>query len=152
MIKLGETDLLQCCGSTAWAREMAVHSFPNPKEVFATGDSIWWSLSPVDWKEAFRAHPKIGERAMHDWSREEQSAARHASEELHAELRELNRLYEDRFGYIFIICANGRNAASILDSLRARLNRDPDLELKTAAEEQLQITHLRLKRLLAPYK
>lgn len=152
MIRLSESDLLQCCGSTRWAREMAGHSFPNPKEVFATGDSIWWSLEPQDWKEAFSAHPKIGERATHDWSREEQAAARHASEETQAQLHELNRLYEDRFGYIFIMCANGRSAGSILESLRARLNHDPDLELKTAAEEHLQITHLRLKRLLAPYR
>jgi OHCU decarboxylase len=150
MIRIKESDLLLCCGSTAWAREMAAHSFPNPKEVFATGDSIWWSLRPEDWREAFRAHPKIGERSSHQWSREEQASARHASEATLNELRELNKAYEARFGYIFIINANGRGAHSILDALKARMGNSPDVEIRIAAEQQLEITHLRLKRILLP--
>jgi OHCU decarboxylase len=152
MIKLKESELLLCCGSTAWAKEMAAHSFPNPKEVFATGDSIWWSLPPQDWREAFAAHPKIGERANHPWSRDEQAAAQHASDATMAALKELNHDYEQRFGYIFIVCANGRNAHSILEELRARIVHDLDVEIRVAAEQQLQITHLRLKRILTPYK
>jgi OHCU decarboxylase len=150
MIRIKESDLLLCCGSTAWAREMAAHSFPNPKEVFATGDSIWWSLRPEDWKEAFGAHPKIGERASHQWSREEQATARHASEATMNELRDLNKAYEERFGYIFIIFANGRGAHSILEALRVRINNPPEVEIRIAAEQQLEITHHRLKRILSP--
>jgi OHCU decarboxylase len=150
MIRIKESDLLLCCGSTAWARQMAAHSFPNPKEVFATGDSIWWSLTPEDWQEAFRAHPRIGDRGTHPWSREEQAAARHASDATLNELRELNQAYEDRFGYIFIIYANGRSAHSILEALRARLAHSPETEIRIAAGQQLEITHLRLKRLLNP--
>jgi 2-oxo-4-hydroxy-4-carboxy-5-ureidoimidazoline decarboxylase len=148
MIRIKESDLLLCCGSTAWAREMAAHSFPNAKEVFATGDSIWWSLTPDDWREAFRAHPKIGDRATHQWSREEQASARHATDATLAELRELNQVYEERFGYIFIICANGRSVHSILEALKARLRNTPEVEIKIAAGQQLEITHLRLKRLI----
>jgi OHCU decarboxylase len=150
MIRIKESDLLLCCGSTAWARQMAAHSFPNPKEVFATGDSIWWSLGQDDWREAFRAHPKIGDRSNHPWSRDEQAAARHASEATLHELKELNRAYEERFGYIFIVSANGRSAHSILEALRARLGNSPEVEIKVAAEQQLEITHLRLKRILMP--
>jgi OHCU decarboxylase len=150
MIRIKESDLLLCCGSTAWAREMAAHSFPNPKEVFATGDSIWWSLPPEDWLEAFRAHPKIGERATHQWSREEQASARHASENTLHQLRDLNKTYEERFGYIFIVFANGRGAHSILETLKVRMNNSPETELRIAAEQQLEITHLRLKRILLP--
>jgi OHCU decarboxylase len=150
MIRIKESDLLLCCGSKAWAHEMAAHSFPNPKEVFATGDSIWWSLKPEDWKEAFAAHPKIGDKANHQWSREEQAAARHASDATVTELRELNHAYEERFGYIFIICANGRSAHSILDALKSRMGNDPEAEVRIAAEQQLEITHLRLKRILMP--
>jgi OHCU decarboxylase len=148
MIRLKEADLLLCCGSAKWAREMAAHSFPNPKEVFATGDSIWWSLAPADWKEAFAAHPKIGDRSNHQWSREEQAAARHASDATMAELRELNHTYEERFGYIFIVSAQGRSAHSILEDLRERMPHDPETEIRIAAQQQLEITHLRLKRLL----
>lgn len=152
MIKLKETDLLQCCGSTRWACEMAAHSFPNPKEVLATGDSIWRSLTADDWLEAFRAHPRIGERVQSAWSREEQFSARHASDRTMDELREANRIYDEKFGHIFIVCAAGKTASTILDILNDRLPNDPETELKIAAEEQRQITHLRLKRILTPYK
>jgi OHCU decarboxylase len=152
MIRLKESDLLQCCGSTRWAREMAAHSFPNPKEVFATGDSIWKSLTPEDWREAFRAHPRIGERSASAWSREEQSGTRHAADQVLAELRDLNRQYDEKFGHIFIVCAAGKSTAAILELLKLRLRNDPETELKIAAEEQRQITHLRLKRILAAYK
>jgi OHCU decarboxylase len=130
---------------------MAAHSFPNVKEVFATGDSIWRSLKPEDWKQAFGAHPKIGERGDHHWSREEQAAARHASEATLTELKDLNHKYEERFGYIFIVNASGRSAHAILEDLRRRMGNDPDTEIRVAADEQLQIAHLRLKRLLTPY-
>ncbi len=149
MIKLKEADLLHCCRCNKWARELAAHSFPNPKEVYATADSVWWSLSPEDWKEAFGAHPRIGDKPNSSASRTEQSNARHASEATLAELRTLNFEYEARFGYIFIISASGKSAHSILEQLRRRMNNDPADELKIAAEEQRQITHLRLARFLS---
>ncbi|MCU1263115.1 MAG: alc [Bryobacterales bacterium] len=148
MIRIAEADLLKCCGSTRWAREMAAHSFPNPKEVLATADSVWWSLAPADWMEAFRAHPRIGERSESKWSQEEQHIARHASHDILGELREANSLYEERFGYIFIVCATGKSADQMLRMMRERLDNDPESELRNAAEQQRQITHLRLKRLV----
>ncbi len=148
MIKIAEADLLKCCGSTRWAREMAAHAFPNPKEVLATADSVWWSLDAADWMEAFRAHPRIGERSESKWSQEEQYAARHASHDTVVELHEANRLYEERFGYLFIVCASGKSADQMLRMLRERMRNEPAAELRTAAEQQRQITHLRLKRVL----
>lgn len=148
MIRIAEADLLKCCGSTRWAREMAAHSFPNPKEVLATADSVWWSLTPADWMEAFSAHPRIGERSESKWSQEEQQAARHASHDTLAELREMNGRYEKRFGYIFIVYATGKSADQMLRMLRDRIDNDPETELRIAAEQQRQITHLRLKQLL----
>jgi OHCU decarboxylase len=152
MIRLKESDLLQCCGSTQWASTMAAHSFPNVKEVFATGDSIWWGLATEDWLEAFRAHPRIGERSPMEWLRLELGGARHASEETLTELRDLSRVYEERFGHIFVILANGKSAAAIVENLRQRVKNDPETELRVSAGEQLQITHLRLKRILANLK
>ncbi len=127
---------------------MAAHSFPNAKEVLATADSIWWSLGPSDWLEAFRSHPRIGERSDNQWSQEEQHTVRHGSHEAAVELREANREYEERFGYIFLVCATGKTADQILKVLRERMTHEPGAELRVAAEQQRQITHLRLKRLL----
>ncbi len=63
------------------------------------------------------------------------------------ELETLNRAYEARFGFIFIICATGLSAEAMLAALRRRLINDPDTELEIAADEQARITALRLARL-----
>ncbi len=135
-----ESDLLACCGSQAWAKEMASHSFPNPKEVLATADSVWWSLDPADWQEAFRANTRIADRAH--------QTLPHASEAAVAELRNLQRTYEERFGYLYVVFVNGRSAHSVIENLRTRIEHDLDTEIRTAAQQQLDITHFRLKRLL----
>ena len=61
---------------------------------------------------------------------------------------QLNREYEARFGYIFIICASGKSADEMLAALERRLTNDPGEELRMAAEEQRRITRLRLEKLL----
>ena len=51
-----------------------------------------------------------------------------------------NRLYEDKFGYIFIVCATGKSAEEMLGLLQARLPNAPEEEIKIAADEQNKIT------------
>ena len=63
-------------------------------------------------------------------------------------LAEGNRRYEARFGRIFIVCASGKSAAEILGILESRMTNDPNTELHEAAEQQRQITQLRLRRWL----
>ena len=65
-------------------------------------------------------------------------------------LREAQRRYEMRFGYIFITCASGRSASEIMGELEVRLHNDHHTELRTAAEEQRRITRLRLEKLVGP--
>jgi OHCU decarboxylase len=60
----------------------------------------------------------------------------------------LNRAYETRFGYIFIVCATGKTADEMLELLERRLRNDPENELRVAAEEQRKITRIRLAKLL----
>ena len=57
-----------------------------------------------------------------------------------------NRAYEERFGYIYIVCATGKTAAEMLAILESRLSNDPETELPVAAEQQRQITRLRLEK------
>jgi 2-oxo-4-hydroxy-4-carboxy--5-ureidoimidazoline (OHCU) decarboxylase len=61
----------------------------------------------------------------------------------------LNRAYEEKFGFIFIICATGKSPDEMLSALRERLDNEANAELKIAAAEQNKITGLRLKKLLA---
>ncbi|HYE66696.1 MAG TPA: 2-oxo-4-hydroxy-4-carboxy-5-ureidoimidazoline decarboxylase [Pyrinomonadaceae bacterium] len=152
-----QAELLKCCGSTNWARRMALRRpFQEMREVAEAADRIWRALEEKDWLEAFSHHPKIGEKkaavaqtsASQRWSEEEQSGTRAASTEVLAELAEANRAYEERFGYIFIVCATGKSSEEMLALLKERLGNDPQTELRVAAEEQRRIMQLRLKKLL----
>lgn len=59
-----------------------------------------------------------------------------------------NRLYEAKFGFIFIVCATGKTAGEMLAICHARLGNSAETELQIAAGEQRQITEIRLGKLL----
>lgn len=148
-------ELLKCCGSTRWAREVAaLRPFWDVTQAVVIGHRVWSELPEGDWLEAFRAHPKIGEskaaaevaEESRRWSEGEQARARAAPAETLAALAEANRAYEERFGFIFIIRAQGRSAEEILAALRERMNNDRAAELRVAAAEQWEITELRLRK------
>jgi OHCU decarboxylase len=150
-------ELLTCCGSPIWARQMAqLRPFLSEGEMMEAADRVWWSLNPEDWLEAFRAHPRIGERTAQAeqgeraaaWSEQEQAGATAADAGAAAALAEGNREYERRFGYIYIVRAAGRTAEEMLENQRERLANDPETELRIAAGEQAKITRLRLEKLL----
>lgn len=152
-----EKELLQCCGSTRWARQMAaVRPFKTLEALLASADAIWWSLDRNDWLEAFRSHPKIGEKKAAEpvstqssqWSGQEQASVATASQETVDSLSTLNRAYEEKFGFIFIICATGKTSGEMLSALRERLEHEAVDELPIAAAEQSKITALRLNKLL----
>lgn len=152
-----EAEFLKCCGSRNWARAMtAARPFQSADRLFDEADAIGGALSGQDWLEAFRAHPKIGEKKAasaqsaqaQKWSTQEQSGTEEALASTMAALAEGNRAYEQRFGFIFIVCATGKSSEEILAMLNGRLANEPGEELKVAAEEQRKITRLRLERLL----
>jgi 2-oxo-4-hydroxy-4-carboxy-5-ureidoimidazoline decarboxylase len=156
-VNAAEQAFLSCCGSTRWASAMAAaRPFASGAALVDAADRIWAGLEPTDWREAFAAHPRIGESggaaphagAKADWSSSEQSGVRDASASLRLRLAAANREYDSRFGYRFIICATGRSAEAMLADLDRRLANDPDQELRVAAEEQCRITRLRIGRLL----
>lgn len=147
--------LLRCCGSSRWAEAMvAQRPFAGRNALFAAAESEWWGLDPADWLEAFSHHPRIGERPTGSggaaaWARQEQAGASSASAETARRLEELNREYERRFGHVYLVCATGKTADQMLAILELRLTNDAVKELREAAEQQRQITRLRLERLLS---
>jgi OHCU decarboxylase len=152
-----QSALLSCCGSNNWVKKMiAARPFANLSELLNQAKQVWQNLEAEDWREAFSAHPKIGEKKAvphqstlsAEWSKGEQSGAENAADAVKIELEEANRLYEKRFGFIFIVCATGKSAEEMLEICRARLSNETDAEIRIAADEQRKITEIRLKKLL----
>ena len=150
-------EILPCCGSNAWVRGITgKRPFDDEASLLVTSDKVWLSLEPRDWLEAFKSHPRIGESRAgvsigaqsENWSEQEQKDIATAENDLKQRLAEGNRAFEEKFGYIFIVCATGKSAAEILAILQRRLQNGKEAELREAAEEQRQITHLRLKKWL----
>ena len=126
-----------------------------PADLYSAAAEVWNRLTPEDWLEAFAAHPRIGEskggaqdEKGRRWSAAEQAGTHGASAGTRTRLAELNRVYDERFGYLFIVCASGKSAEEMLALLEARLDNPPDEELRVAAGEQEKITRLRLEKLL----
>lgn len=151
-------EFLKCCGSVRWAQAMVQlrQHAATVEGLTLLANEMWWLLDRADWLEAFRSHPKIGEKKTAEpvspqsqqWSGQEQAAVRDANQETIESLARLNREYEDKFGFIFIVCATGKSAAEMLGILRERLRNEIDAELSIAAAEQAKITELRLKKLV----
>ena len=150
-------ELKSCCGSNRWADRVARRRpYTTPGQLLDVANEVWWQLERADWLEAFHSHPKIGEKKAagsasqqsKQWSSAEQSGMQQASDEIAAALAKLNTEYEERFGYIFIVCATGKSSEEMLAILRERLENGPDAELGIAAAEQAKITELRLKKLI----
>jgi 2-oxo-4-hydroxy-4-carboxy-5-ureidoimidazoline decarboxylase len=153
------TDALRkCCGSTAWVEAMAqIFPVSDKETLFEQASSIWYSLSDNDWREAFTHHPKIGDinslkekfASTSAWAAGEQAAVQHSSQAVLEALADGNTRYEEKFGYIFIVCATGKSAEEMLELLQARLPNEPAEEIKIAMAEQAKITQIRLEKLLA---
>ncbi len=127
-----ERALAKTCGSTRWAREMAARRpFQDLAQLQAVAGEVAAGLAADDWLEAFRAHPRIGERkapAGDRWAAREQAGVDGAAAEILAALAAQNQAYEARFGHIFIVCATGKSAAEMLALVEARVAHEPAAE------------------------
>lgn len=152
-----EAEFSKCCGSTNWAQQMVTaRPYNSLDELVSDAARVWWSLDSQDWLDAFHSHPKIGEKKAaaataveaQKWSEAEQSGIAGAEHETLRALTELNQTYEEKFGYIFIVCASGKSSEEMLAILRERLENNLVDELRIAAAEQAKITELRLRKLV----
>ena len=150
-------EVLPCCGSSAWATQLtAKRPIANEAALLEASRTVWFSLPEEAWQQAFDSHPRIGQKHAQThateeslrWSAQEQCTALSEDEAAKLALEEANRHYEQRFGRIFIVCATGKSAREILSILDQRMTNDASTELREAAEQQRQITELRLRRWL----
>jgi len=91
-------------------------------------------FSDEEKKEVLDAHPPIGARG----GLSARSAAEQGTDEA-PELDELNRRYEERFGFRFVVFVNRRPKSELVPILRERLERTREQELETALDELVSI-------------
>lgn len=151
----------QTCTANRWCKKMVeARPFASESELKNTAKDIWQTMEKKDWFQAFQGHPMIGDidslRAKFANTRSmasnEQSGTKRASTETLEALRQFNYDYLEKHGFIFIICATGLSADTMLEALKQRLNNETTVELINAAEQQIQITLLRLTKGLIPAK
>jgi 2-oxo-4-hydroxy-4-carboxy--5-ureidoimidazoline (OHCU) decarboxylase len=119
-------------GRTRLVEELAKRDDPlgDAPEVIA-------HLSEAEKLEALNAHPPIGAKKLSARSAAEQGDD--ADPVLLTELAYLNQVYEEKFGFRFVVFVNRRPKAEILEVLRQRLERTREDELDTAVAELVAI-------------
>ena len=151
--------LLGSCGSPLWVAGMVERRpFASFDELLGSAEHLWLELPEPEWLAAFSCHPRIGEQAtlsstgaaFANHSTLEQEAAHATLESVAGALQAGNRAYEERFGFLYLVLADGRPAPELLAILEARLLNDRAAELAEAARQQWLITRLRLNRWLRP--
>ncbi|MFF8771081.1 2-oxo-4-hydroxy-4-carboxy-5-ureidoimidazoline decarboxylase [Kitasatospora sp. NPDC015120] len=142
--------LLDVCASPAWAEAVAAtRPWRDRRALLDAAAEATAALSAADLREAMAGHARIGAPGAGDATAErEQSRIRGADRALLDELDRANAAYEAKFGHVFLICATGRTAATVLAALRERHAHDPATETEIARGELRKINDLRIARLL----
>jgi 2-oxo-4-hydroxy-4-carboxy-5-ureidoimidazoline decarboxylase len=146
--------LYGCCHCQTWAEAVAAQRpFRQCEDLLITAQKIWSLANEKEILEAFSGHARIGDiellrsryagRAI-----QEQGQVLAADEAVIQELYRLSLEYEQKNGFIFIVCASGKSATLMLSLLKARLPNSRAEELRNGAQEQSQITQLRLCALI----
>lgn len=148
--------LTTCCGASAWVKHMlAARPFQTAAGLVSAAERAFDALTPEDWLEAFRAHPRIGGKkpagaataASRALSSKEQAGVMDAADPVKQALADKNEQYFAKHGFIFIVKATGKTAEEMLALLEERLHNDTAAELVNAATEQRKITALRIDKL-----
>ena len=125
-------------------RTRLVEKLAEQDDPLGSAHDVIRTLSEEEKLEALNAHPAIGARRLSVRSAAEQGAD--DEPETLAELERLNREYEERFGFRFVVFVNRRPKSEIVPILRERLERSREEELDTAVEELVAIAEDRWRR------
>ncbi|WP_371478337.1 2-oxo-4-hydroxy-4-carboxy-5-ureidoimidazoline decarboxylase [Kitasatospora sp. NBC_00315] len=145
-----EKTLLEICSSPRWAAEViAAGPWSDVGALLAANAAAMAALTAGDLADAMAGHARIGEPKAGDATSEREQAGIHGVDRaLLDELHAANSAYEAKFGHVFLICATGRTAATMLASLRERFPHDAATEAEIVRGELRKINDIRINRLL----
>lgn len=141
--------LFGVCSSNIWARRVvADRPYRTREALLDKADRVLAELAEAEIDHALDGHPRIGGKVDNASSATEQAAVSTAGGDVLAALSEGNRMYEEKFGHVYLVCAFGRPAEELLDILNDRLDNDADTERRVMRTELMKINRLRLDRIL----
>ena len=142
--------LFEVCSSPIWARRVVAGApFRDPEALYDRADRVLAELPDAEIDAALDGHPRIGAAVDNPSSAREQRRVTDADDDVKAQLAKRNQEYENRFGYVYLVCATGRSAQELLDILTERLHNDAETERRVMRSELAKINRLRLERLIS---
>ena len=127
------------------SRTVLVERLAEIEDPLGRTDDLIAELSEEEKLEVLDAHPAIGQRV----GLSQRSQAEQGDEEdtvVLEELAQLNRAYEQKFGFRFVVFVNRRPRSEIVPILQERMERSRDEELDTALHELVAIARDRWQR------
>ena len=118
-------------------RTRLVEALATVEDPLGRADEVLGSLTHDEKVEALNAHPPIGARRLSRRSASEQG--NEADPVVLSELAYLNQVYEEKFGFRFVVFVAGRPRRAILDVLRERIGRSGEEELEEGCRELVAI-------------
>jgi 2-oxo-4-hydroxy-4-carboxy--5-ureidoimidazoline (OHCU) decarboxylase len=125
-------------------RTRLVELLAERDDPLGSANDVIAKLTDQERREALNAHPAIGAHRLSERSAAEQGAGGHPA--VLTELAYLNQVYEEKFGFRFVVFVNGRPKSEILKELQERLERSREEELETGLRELVAIARDRYER------
>jgi 2-oxo-4-hydroxy-4-carboxy-5-ureidoimidazoline decarboxylase len=125
-------------------RTRLVEQLAAVEDPLGQADEVLAKLTEEEKIEALDAHPAIGARNLSPRSAAEQGRA--ADPAILSELAYLNQIYQEKFGFRFVVFVAGRPQREILEVLRDRIANTRDEELDKGCRELVAIARDRWTR------
>ena len=114
-------------------RTRLVELLAEREDPLGSAEEVLGELTEQEQRQALNAHPAIGARTLSKRSAAEQGGGGHPA--VLTELTYLNQVYEEKFGFRFVVFVDGRPKSEILEILQQRLERTREDELQTGLRE-----------------
>ena len=125
-------------------RTRLVELLAEREDPLGSTEKVLGELTEQEQRQALNAHPAIGARSLSNRSATEQGSGGHPA--VLTELAYLNQVYEEKFGFRFVVFVDGRPKSEILEIMQQRLERTHEEELQTGLRELVAIARDRWQK------
>lgn len=143
--------LFECCSCLSWSARLADgRAYATHAALLSRADEEFSMLPESEIVQVLQGHPRIGARKRSLTSSREQCAVWVDDAAVMRTLDEAAAVYEERFGFRYVWCSDGRDGRALLADLTTRMGNDLDGERRVRTAELAKVTRTRLERMLGP--